>query len=275
MWTSRLFLLQQASRVGRLSAARHASTATSTTASSTKSATAKRSSLLADTTTEASPSQFNSRLSAVHLTSVYLATGANLANLEYSLPTLSNPCPRTCPDSARTAVPKTLVVPERAEIADPVSHRAPVQEPSRAPEVHCTNRLIRIRKRKIKVHHRKKRFKKNMASYKKKWRNRAATSEVTFRVHELGKIKAAQKFEPMDYIEKSLKELHTELVPKTYKGQRHPEWFIKELMEKEKLEEEVAARRKRDLITKEPLVRDGETVEQFVQRMEEQRAPKL
>jgi hypothetical protein len=126
----------------------------------------------------------------------------------------------------------------------------------------------------MKVHHRKKRLRKNYARFRKTWQNRAAASEVAFRVEQLGKVKLAQKFDPKKYMDESLGELHQELTPGTFKGKRLPAWLIKELVKKEVVEEERVKRMKVDLITKEPLVKDRETVEEFVQRMEESRRQK-
>ena len=85
----------------------------------------------------------------------------------------------------------------------------------------------------------------------------------------MDRVRAAKQFDAEAYMGAYLAGLHEKKIPQTFKGKRHPTWLVEELMEKEKLDE----RRKReeglDMLTREPLVRVGETVEEFVKRMEE------
>ena len=211
---------------------------------------------------------------SVCLTSAFLTGSLDMQNLEYALPSLRSSSPSRCPPPPVTVpVPMTLIVPQKAEITAPaasegssvtIGEPAP---PARAP-MRCTNRLIRIRKRKMKVHHRKKRFKKNKASFRKMWAKREATAEVAFRVEQMGKVKVAERFDAQKYVDDSLAELHRELIPGTIDGKRRPQWLIKQMMEERDVARERQRRMRTDLITQEPLVREGETVEEFVKRMD-------
>ena len=209
----------------------------------------------------------------VSLTSAYLSGSLDMQNLEYALPSLRSTRRRCPPPPVTVPVATTLIAPQRAEIAEPTAPAAvaKIEEPT-APAastpVRCNNRLIRIRKRKMKVHHRKKRLRKNLASFRRTWLKRAATAEVAFRVEMMGKVKVAQKFDPLKYVDDSLEELHRELIPKTIEGKRRPQWLIKQLMEEKDAKKERVRRMKTDLITQEPLVREGESVEDFVKRMD-------
>ena len=211
---------------------------------------------------------------SVCLTSAFLTGSLDMQNLEYALPSLRSSSPSRCPPPPVTVpVPMTLIVPQKAEITAPaasegssVSIGEPAP-PARAP-MRCTNRLIRIRKRKMKVHHRKKRFKKNKASFRKMWAKREATAEVAFRVEQMGKVKVAERFDAQKYVDDSLAELHRELIPGTIDGKRRPQWLIKQMLEERDVARERQRRMRTDLITQEPLVREGETVEEFVKRMD-------
>ena len=214
-----------------------------------------------------------SQTNSVCLTSAFLNGSLDLQNLEYALPSLKSGGRRCPPPSVTVPVATTLIVPQRAEITEPAGgERAVTIEepapPAASTPMRCTNRLIRIRKRKMKVHHRKKRMRKHMASFRRMWLKRAANAEVAFRVEMMGKVKIAQKFDPKKYVDESLGELHRELVPKTIDGKRRPQWLIKQIGEERDVMRERERRLKTDLITQEPLVRDGESVEDFVKRME-------
>lgn len=107
-----------------------------------------------------------------------------------------------------------------------------------------------------------------MASFKRMWLKRSANKEVAFRVEMMGKVKVAQKFDPQKYLRDSLEEYRRELVPCTIEGKRRPQWLIKQLIEEGAVQKEREKRMKTDLITQEPLVREGESVEDFVSRMD-------
>lgn len=209
---------------------------------------------------------------SVCLTSAFLNGSLDLQNLEYALPSLKSPGRRCPPPSITVPVAVTLIVPQKAEIMEPAGERAVTIEepalPAASTPVRCTNRLIRIRKRKMKVHHRKKRMKKHMASFKRMWLKRQANTEVAFRVEMMGKVKLAQKFDATKYVDESLDEFRRVLVPCTIDGKRRPQWLIKQIIEERDVKRERENRMKTDLITQEPLVREGESVEDFVKRMD-------
>ena len=215
-----------------------------------------------------------SQTNSICLTSAFLNGSLNMQKLEYALPSLTSAHSRCPPPSVTVPVTTTLIVPQKAEIAEPAAAggRAVAIEdpapPAASTPVRCTNRLIRIRKRKMKVHHRKKRMKKHRASFKRMWLKRAANAEVAFRVEMMGKVKVAQKFDAKRYVDESLEELHRELVPSTIDGKRKPQWLIKQIIEERDVKRERRRRMETDLITQEPLVREGESVEDFVKRMD-------
>ena len=215
-----------------------------------------------------------SQTNSVCLTSAFLNGNLNVQNLEYALPSLTSTRRRCPPPSVTVPVATTLIVPQKAEITEPAGaggRAVAIEEPAppaASTPVRCTNRLIRIRKRKMKVHHRKKRMKKHQASFKRMWLKRAANTEVAFRVEMMGKVKVAQKFDAKRYVDESLEELHRELVPSTIDGKRKPQWLIKQIIEERDVKWERRRRMKTDLITQEPLVREGESVEDFVKRMD-------
>ena len=82
----------------------------------------------------------------------------------------------------------------------------------------------------------------------------------------LDKIATVEKFNPEEYVKNYLDDFKTPLTPLTYKGCRLPVWLIKELM----TEDELKAKRKialtKDIITNEILVKQGETVEDFINK---------
>ena len=209
---------------------------------------------------------------SVCLTSAFLAGGLNLQDLEYALPSLNSAGRRCPPPTTTVPVPTTLIVPQKSEIVEPaVGTAVAIEEPAMpaaSNPLRCNNRLIRMRKRKMKVHHRKKRLRKNMASFKRMWLKRSANAEVAFRVEMMGKVKVAQKFDPQKYLDDSLEGYRRELVPCTIEGKRRPQWLIKQLIEEGAVQKERAKRMKTDLITQEPLIREGESVEDFVSRMD-------
>ncbi|CAB4069004.1 unnamed protein product [Lepeophtheirus salmonis] len=158
---------------------------------------------------------------------------------------------------------------------DPEYHREILEDPLRHtnntkikdPEKKIkkwAHRMLRIRKRKMKVHPRKKRWrKKNKVFYQSRIFNRIKSREIAFRTALLDKIKSAEAFDPENYVKEYLEDYNTPLIPLTYKGRRLPVWLIKELL----VQDELNKRRELDLqlnmLSKKPLVREGETVDNF------------
>lgn len=225
---------------------------------------------------DVSVSDINSRLNTLHLTASYLS-GTPLAQLEISLPTvLDRRTNLDCPTNDAARRIDSLVVP------DALNHKvveAPaigglvdkIIEAPAAPNsdiVKQAHRMLRIRKRKMKVHWRKRRAKRDKAKNFKTRMTRRRNKEVTFRLNLISKIKRAKKFEAGGYVEEKLAKYKVELTPGTYKGKRLPQWLIKELLVGDELKKETVKNNQLDILTKEKLVKDGETVEEFVLRMD-------
>ena len=213
--------------------------------------------------------EINSRLSGLHLTASFLA-GVPLAQLEIRLPTVLERTSVDCPTSETSH--KTLVVPEAREkvIEAPTSTEDKVIEAPTTQNgnvVKYAHRMLRIRKRKMKVHRRRRRRIRDKARIQKTMAKRMRKKEIVFRTDLLNRIKAAKKFNAETYVEDKLGVYATELTPLTYKGKRLPQWLIKELVIKDRLTKTDEEMRKLDLDTGEPLVREGETVEQFKERI--------
>ena len=154
----------------------------------------------------------------------------------------------------------------------PLTRKDPISEPvdrhNQTP-VHAKGRrrMVRVRKRKMKVHQRRKRRRKMAAQYLNTFFRRQKGREVEFRTTLKEKVRLAETFDPKEYVDDYLKDLHQELIPKTIHGKSRPEGLIKEIMEQEKLEAQRKVANRLDIITKEPLVLEGETVKQFEERM--------
>ena len=221
-------------------------------------------------------SDINSRLNTVHLTASYLS-GMPMAQMEISLPSVL-PKEIHCPTSEGRAK-RELEVPSTAlkvEIADPRAVQTEISDPTsaerNAPKLAKLGVvLLRIRKRKMKVHKRRKHRKKHFAAGRKYKFNKEKKKETVFRVSLMDKISRAKEFDARAYVDDYLEEVYRPLTPVTFKGARHPDWFIKELILNEKLEKERRELMKTNLMTGEPLVKPGETVEQFVERMKSEK----
>jgi len=93
--------------------------------------------------------------------------------------------------------------------------------------------------------------------------------EVEFRQKMIAKVNEAKKFDAEKYVDEYLENMKYKLVPKTYKGRRLPQFLIEELLEKDAKKVEREKMNQTNLITGEPLIRDGETVSQFLDRVSE------
>jgi hypothetical protein len=224
----------------------------------------------------------NVRLATVRLTAAFLSG----VPLLMELPAAASAPAAHCPAAASRV---SLVVPEpdgAKVVEDPLRpSSAPMVDPATSVKKHA-HRMIRIRKRKMKVgrrpdssramftllassqvHQRRKRKRKFFARFRRVEVQKTKRKECAFRVTLMEKVSVAKKFDAQKYVADYLDDLHKPLIPRTFKGKNLPEFLIKELMEKEELEKQRVAAEKQDIITKEPLVLPGETVEQFVHRV--------
>lgn len=212
----------------------------------------------------------NSRLEGLRLNADYLAGIPIINNLELPSHQSSSDI-RKCPDRDRVDKAKVDPVAERSPLVDPITEeKVEKRDPMiRGQVTKYAHRMLRIRKRKMKVHRRKKRNKAQAARIRKVIFTRDKRKECAFRSTLIERVRLAKLFDAEEYVKGYLEDLHTKITPQTFKGKRHPTWLVEELMEKEKLTKRRKAAEKLDVITGEPLVREGETVEQFVKRMEE------
>jgi hypothetical protein len=102
--------------------------------------------------------------------------------------------------------------------------------------------------------------------WKKKFFNREKRREIEFRQKLIDNINAAEKFNAEAYVDDYLEDLKYELIPKTYKHRKKPVWLIKELLERDTMVEGRKRANNTDMLTGEPLIKNGETVEEFVGR---------
>lgn len=128
------------------------------------------------------------------------------------------------------------------------------------------HRLLKIKKRKMKVHRRKRRWKKYWAMWRKKYAFREKKREVEFRQRLKAKVHEAEKFNAENFVDSYLEDMKYELVPKTWQGKRLPQFLIKELHEEEKRKTERKKMDRTNLLTGQPLVKDGESVQDFINR---------
>jgi len=172
---------------------------------------------------------------------------------------IKTPIGRTCYDESTVIIPTKN--PQISPMEDPVTNGQIIEKKA--------HRRLRIRKKKMKVHRRKRRWKKYWVLWRKKYASREKKREVEFRQKMIAKVNEAKKFDPQKYVDEYLEDMKYELIPKTYKGRRLPQWLIKELLEKDAKIEEREKMNNTNLLTGEPLIRDGETVSQFLDRISE------
>merc|ERR1719495_1501889 len=223
----------------------------------------------------------NSRLSPLLETASYYA-GKNLNQIKVAtavpqvieLPSLDD---RTKPavESPPPAGAVTWItnpLHRQVEISEPAVDRAPVHVPTPVgPTLHCVksgrqHRMLKVRKKKMKVHRRKRLWKRMWTVWKKKFYGRERKREIEFRTRLIEAVREAQKFDAENYVKSYIKDYHYEFVPKTYGGMKKHPATIQELFEKDKQD---AIRKKLDqtnLKTGGELILPGETVEDFVKR---------
>lgn len=100
-------------------------------------------------------------------------------------------------------------------------------------------RLIVIRRKKMKKHKRKKLRKKMEKEWAKVRQKRVQRTERALHAELIGQIKAAETFDPKEYVRERLNILNKERIPRTYRGEILPLEMIKKLREdkKKKLEQ--------------------------------------
>jgi len=157
----------------------------------------------------------------------------------------------------------------KVEITDPLRPgAAPVVETPAKDKNNkkWAERMIIIRKKKMKVHRRKRLWKKMWTQWKKKFYGRTRRREIEWRTKLNEAVTEAQKFDAEKYAAAYLNDYHYEFIPKTYKGKKKPQVVILDLLERDrqlKIREEM---NNTNMKTGEKLVRQKETVQQFVQR---------
>jgi len=128
------------------------------------------------------------------------------------------------------------------------------------------SRMIKIRKKKMKVHRRKRLWKRMWSVWKKKFFSREKKREIAFRHKLIDKVRTAEKFDPEAYIDNYLEDSKFEFTPKTYFRKAKPKFLIEQLLERDRQVEKRKHANNTHMLTNEPLIRKGETVEEFVER---------
>jgi len=230
--------------------------------------------LLTDTNSLDPIWSINPRLSPLMETASYYAgksltlSGAAVVPQVIELPSLdvdrTKPAMES-PPPANIVTWITTPLPRQVEISDPVE-RAPIQVPTPVGPTKHAHRLLRVKKKKMKVHRRKRLWKRMWTVWKKKFYTRERKREIEFRTRMIEAVREAEKFDAEQYVSSYIKDYHYEFIPKTYKGSRKPPSVVVELYEKDKQD---AIRYKLDrtnLKTGETLIMPGETVDDFIKR---------
>jgi len=153
----------------------------------------------------------------------------------------------------------------KAEISDPVE-RAPVEAPTPVGPAKYAHRLLRLKKKKMKVHRRKRLWKRMWSLWKKKFYGRERKREIEFRTRMIEAVREAQKFDAESYTKAYLTDYHYEFIPKTYKGRRKHQSTIIELLERDRQLDLRKEMNNTNLKSGRPLIVPGETIDDFLQR---------
>jgi len=216
----------------------------------------------------------NPRLSALSLTAQYLSGGGNLLQnptkdspLKVHLPTVSGPKVVSCPTLESLTIKKFIVEENLKKVEEPGLHKPKLEEPHNSVVEKRAIRMIVNRRRKMKKHQRRKLWQRMGLRFRADRVIREKKKELEFRAILAAKVAAARKFSAEKYVNDYLEDFHKELLPKTYQGHRLPEWLIKELMEKDKEDAKEKAMQGKEVTRGEQIVKKGETVDQFIQRV--------
>ena len=125
------------------------------------------------------------------------------------------PISPTCYDESSLIIPTKSPQISPMIIEDPVANEQVIEKKA--------HRRLRIRKKKMKVHRRKRRWKKYWVLWRKKYAMREKKREIEFRQKMIAKVNEAKKFDPEKYVDEYLEDMKYELIPKTYKGRRLPQ----------------------------------------------------
>jgi len=219
--------------------------------------------LSADTAAVSEISAVNWRLQNLQLTANYLSGKPLL-----ELPTANTPNIVQCPTVSSVSAKNFIIEDKKNVVREPQQDKPKVEEPKSEKIVKkYAIRMIVLRRRKMKKHQLKKLRKRMKLVFKADYVQREKAKELIFRSRLASKVTAARKFSAEEFVTNYLEEFHKELIPKTYDGKRLPEWLIRELIEKDRLDAKEAALAGKDVTTEETIVKPGETVQQFIQRM--------
>jgi len=190
--------------------------------------------------------------------------------LKVHLPTVSSSGSKvvTCPTLESLSVKKFIVEENLKRVEEPAVNKPKIEEPTKHTIVEKRAiRMIVNRRLKMKKHQRKKLWQRMGLRFRADRVVREKKKELEFRAILAAKVAAARKFSAEKYVNDYLEDFHKELLPKTYQGHRLPEWLIKELMEKDREDAKEKAMQGKEVTTGEKIVKDGETVDQFVKRV--------
>jgi len=190
--------------------------------------------------------------------------------LKVHLPTASGPKVVSCPTLESLSVKKFIVEENLKRVEEPaavVVNTPKIEEPKHTIVEKRAIRMIVNRRIKMKKHQRKKLWQRMGLRFRADRVVREKKKELEFRAILAAKVAAARKFSAEKYVNDYLEDFHKELLPKTYQGHRLPEWLIKELMEKDREDAKEKAMQGKEVTTGEKIVKDGETVDQFIKRV--------
>lgn len=92
------------------------------------------------------------------------------------------------------------------------------------------NRLIKIRRRKMRRHKLKKLRKKMKFEWAKRRQRRELRKEKAFQAVLIAQIKEAEKFSAEEFVAEKLRQANEIVIPKYWKGKRMPEYLVREKM---------------------------------------------
>jgi len=206
-------------------------------------------------------SSVNSRLENLQLTAKFLSGQPLL-----KLPTI-NPKTVVCPTTSTIEI-KRFIVDQPKEVKDPEVVKKIIKEPLTQGAVvkkHAI-RMVVLKRKKMKNHQLKVLWKRMYLKFRACRNAREKKKEIEFRGKLAAKVADARKFSAENYVEDYLNDYHTPLLPKTYQGKKLPEWLIKELMEQDKEKAKEEAMTGKEFTTGQEIVKQGETVKEFIAR---------